>query len=115
MIPATYNMSYYSGDTLTFFIAPKDQSGNAVEMDGATPSFVIADARGDSPSFSLVADAALSDDDTTIKCTISAVDGATLTGGQTYVYDIDVEFTESSTRYTYLTGNITVIADVVPL
>jgi len=109
MIPATYNVSYYSGDTLSFIVAPKNQDGTAVDLDGQIPHFVIADERGPTPSEILEATASITVDNT-IECTLTSARGALLTGGQTYVYDVDVRMDGS--RQTYLTGNFVVLLDV---
>ena len=49
--PATYNISYYAGDTYQFVIRPKNSNGSSFSMPLAiyTPKFYISTTRGSSP------------------------------------------------------------------
>jgi hypothetical protein len=40
--PATYNFSYYRGDTNQFVIRPKNSDGSAFDLDGYDADFFIA-------------------------------------------------------------------------
>lgn len=111
--PATFNIAYYRGDTYEFYVRPKDQDGNAIDLTGYTPTFTIASDRGSSPAFSVVCDSELTEGDTVIKCTIASDDGATLTAGTVYVYDVEVaDGSSPSVVQTYLTGTVSVTSDV---
>lgn len=48
--PATYNISYYSGDTYQFLIKPKNTDGSSFNIASSiyTPKFYIASSRGSS-------------------------------------------------------------------
>jgi hypothetical protein len=48
--PATYNISYYSGDTYQFIIKPKNSNGSSFSMPSTiyTPKFYISPSRGGS-------------------------------------------------------------------
>lgn len=117
--PGTYNISYYKGDTLEFRVYPKDSSGAAFDLtdyDNASgPLFTISTARGDSglPD-QISAYAAVSDDNTYILCVIRPEDGAQLTAGTQYVYDVEIskEGVDYDTVSTLLTGTITVTDQV---
>lgn len=49
--PASYNISYYSGDTYQFVIKPKNSNGSSFSMPSSiyTPKFYISPSRGASP------------------------------------------------------------------
>ena len=111
-VPATYNLNYYRGDTMNFTVVPKDQDGNGIDLFGWTPVFTIADQRGPTPPFSLVADAVIPATNDRIDCTLSPADGLTLSSAILYVYDVEVNFTGPDTVYTYITGTLTVTEDV---
>ena len=112
-LPATKNMTYYRGDTLEFSIRPLDSEGAAIDLSAYDATFTIATARGAAPSFSLVADAVIVAN--VINCTITPDDGATLSSGTSYVYDVEVGNPVGgpyTTVYTYVTGTMTVTDDV---
>jgi len=109
--PATFNISYYSGDTYEFVIAPKNSDGTDFSLTGFTAGMRIATSRGASPSFSTTAQTAINTTLNTVTCTILPGVGATLNPSVVYVYD--VEITNGSTQvFTLLTGNINVTEDV---
>ena len=118
--PGTYNITYYKGDSLEFRVYPKDAAGGAFPLSqyvnplGVT-KFTIAPTRG-ATSGIIEGYAAISNDQTYILCAITPSNGASMTPGTTYVYD--VEIARSSTPYSYvytlLTGNITVSEQVTP-
>jgi len=103
MTPTTYNFSYYKGDSLTFYVYPKDSDGQPIDVTAAT--FVIASDRTGSPAFLDNAEVTV-DANGYLACTISQEFGELLDRNTTYVYDIQGDET------TYVTGSITVVADV---
>lgn len=118
--PATYDISYYQGDTYEFRIYPKDTSGAAYDLSTfSSVSFVIAESRSEGAiSYNgyaqIVADS--ENNVSYIQCAILPQQGQALDAAKTYVYD--VEITKAQTlvnymlRYTLLTGTITLTADV---
>lgn len=119
--PATYNFRYYSGDKLQFIIRPKNADGTNFDL---TPfmynavtnpnnvRFIIANARGSSPSLSYTASGTVNDGDDTVTCTITPTVGNNLTSTVTWVYDVQITDAVSNTTYTLLTGTITVTDDI---
>ena len=108
--PATYNFSYYKGDTNEFVIRPKNSDGSAFDLAGFTADFFIATSRGDNPTFSVEAQAVVDSTSDIVTCTILPGVGSTLNAG-TYVYDVEVT-SGPSVVYTLLTGTITVTEQV---
>jgi len=108
--PATYNFSYYRGDTLEFVIRPKNSDGSAFDLDGYDADFTIATARGSSttsnPITQYTAQAVVDDANDLVTCTILPGVGIDLTAG-TYVYDVQIDST-ASLIFTLVTGSITV-------
>ena len=108
--PGTYNFSYYNGDTNEFVIRPKNSSGSAFDLTGYTAEFFIASSRGDSPAFSVEAQAIVSAVNDTVTCTILPGVGGTLDAGS-YVYDVQIT-SGPSVIYTIITGTISVTEQV---
>lgn len=109
--PGTYNISYYKGDTFEFRIYPKDSAGDVFDLTDYSNDdivFAISTARGTTPT--IEAYAAKSEDNTYITCAILPGNGAAMTAGTTYVYDVQIAKTASPYDYVYtiLTGNISV-------
>jgi len=108
--PATYNFSYYKGDTLEFVVRPKNSDGSAFNLDGYDSDFTIATARGTSttsnPITQYTAQAVVDDVNNLVTCTILPGVGVQLDSG-TYVYDVQIDSTESLV-FTLITGSITV-------
>jgi len=108
--PATYNFSYYRGDTLEFVIRPKNSDGSAFDLDGYDADFTIATARGSSttsnPITQYTAQAVVDDANDLVTCTILPGVGIDLAAG-TYVYDVQIDST-ASLIFTLVTGSITV-------
>lgn len=102
MIPATYDIQYYRGDTYEFYIQPKDIDGMPIDVSGMTASFIVATSRGASPTAAFSCSAVTSG--STIHCTIPAATGATFVGNTVYVYDVNL--VNGSVNHTYLTGNV---------
>lgn len=112
--PGELNLTYYKGDTQDFSIYPKQSDGSAFIMAGYTIKFSISTERG-SGATPIECYAVISPDDPTkALCAIRPADGAQLTAGTQYVYDIQIS--KSATPYplvyTILTGTVTVTADV---
>lgn len=105
--PATYNFSYYRGDTNQFVIRPKNSDGSAFSLTGYTGQFFIATARGTAGvATRKQAQAVVDTVNNLVTCTILPGVGIQLTPG-TYVYDVQVD-SGASLIYTLLTGTITV-------
>ena len=109
-IPATFDIYYYRGDTYPFYLNVKDSDGNLVDLEAAGYSalFTIATDRGPSPDDSWTLTPTI--DGSQLTCVITPTIGSQLVAGP-YVYDIQVKL-DSSTVYTYVTGNIYVTLDV---
>lgn len=108
--PGTYNFGYYKGDTYEFVIRPKDANGAEFVLAGYDAAFTIATSRGDSPTFSIAADAVVNTVNNTITCTILPSIGVQLDAG-TYVYDVEI-VDGPNLVYTIVTGNISVTEQV---
>ena len=108
--PATYNFSYYKGDTNEFVIRPKNSDGSAFDLAGYTAEFFIATSRGDNPAFSVEASAVIDSVNDIVTCTILPSVGATLDAG-TYVYDVEIT-SGPTVVYTLITGTVTVTEQV---
>jgi hypothetical protein len=133
--PATYNFSYYKGDTLEFNIYPKKADGTVFDLSPFLPSydndnnqstpnivydtskFVFSLSRGSSGTSSQVTCfSKISNDATHILCAIRPADSVSMVAGTQYVYDVQVSTNTSSNGYpivhTLLTGVITVTDQV---
>lgn len=110
MIPATYDIQYYRGDTYEFYIQPKDIDGMPIDVSTFTTAFLVATSRGPDPdaSFSCTSSAMGS----TIRCIIPAGVGATFVGNTVYVYDVQTTDPNTGVVRTYLTGNVYVTDQV---
>ena len=119
--PGTYNFNYYKGDTFEFRVYPKDASGATFPLsqflttEGGTTKFTLAPSRGSSEGL-IEGYAEISNDQTNILCAITPANGAVMTAGTTYVYDVEIAKTRTpyDSVYTLLTGNITVTEQVTP-
>lgn len=116
--PATYNFSYYRGDTLEFRLFPKDTSGLPFSLEDFSSTFTISTARGsDGTSDQVTAYSAIVDG-ASILCAIRPQDSLELTTADSYVYDVEIRNTESSPYpliYTIMTGTITVEEQVTDI
>ena len=109
--PATYNFSYYRGDTSEFVIRPKNSDGSAFDLTGYDADFFIATARGAATSVvQYEAQAVVDSANDLVTCTILPGVGEQLAPG-TYVYDVQVD-SGASLVYTLLTGTISVTEQV---
>lgn len=116
--PGTYNFNYYKGDTFEFRVYPKDSAGGTFPLSQfASPNgfikFTLANSRGATEGL-IEGYAELSNDNTFILCAITPANGATMTAGETYVYDVEISRTNTPYDfvYTLLTGNVTVTEQV---
>jgi hypothetical protein len=109
--PATYNFSYYKGDTLEFRAYPKDTSGLPFSLEGYDVSFTISTARGSEGLANQVPAFAEIIDNASILCAIRPEDSLELPSASSYVYDVEIRkpgATPYPLVYTILTGTITV-------
>lgn len=119
--PGTYNINYYKGDTLEFRIYPKDSNGDAFPLSqyvspNGTTKFTIATSRGSTTGL-IEGYAQISNDQTYILCAITPANGALMTAGTEYVYDVEIARTDAAYDYVYtlLTGTISVTEQVTPV
>ena len=111
--PNELNINYYKGDTQEFVVYPKDNSGAAFDMTGYTIKFSISESRDNSSVIECYA--AIDQDDPTMAVfTVRPVDGAQLTSGTEYVYDVQISKTATPYPlvYTLLTGTVAVTGQV---
>ena len=109
--PATYNFSYYRGDTNEFVIRPKNSDGSAFDLDSYDADFFIATARGAATSVvQYEAQAVVDDVNNLVTCTILPGVGSQLAPG-TYVYDVQID-SGASIVFTLLTGTISVTEQI---
>jgi hypothetical protein len=116
--PGTYNINYYKGDTFEFQVYPKDSAGGAfplsqfVSPNGVT-KFTIAPTRGSSDG-AVEGYAKISNNQTYIQCAITPANGASLTAGTIYEYDVEIARSSADYDYVYtlLTGSVTVTEQV---
>ena len=109
--PATYNFSYYKGDTLEFRAYPKDTSGLPFSLEGYEVSFTISTARGSAGLANQVAAFAEIVDNASILCAIRPQDSLELANATSYVYDVEIRKANATPYplvYTILTGTINV-------
>jgi len=109
--PATYNFSYYRGDTNEFVIRPKNSDGSAFDLDGYDADFFIATARGAATSVvQYEASAVVDDVNNLVTCKILPGVGEQLAPG-TYVYDVQID-SGAALVFTLLTGTISVTEQI---
>ena len=112
--PGTYNFNYYRGDRNEFVLRPKNADGSAFDLAdyGSVGSFTIAEKRGPTRTFVRNGQAVINSTTDIITCTILPTLGRDLEPG-TYVYDIEITKTaDAQTKFTLLTGTITVTDDI---
>jgi hypothetical protein len=113
--PATYNFSYYRGDTFEFNITPKDTAGNLFVLTSYSSVFTVADERGDGGT-QVICYSTTDSTNNVIRCAIRVVDRQDIDfpSGTQAVYDVQI-FKDGSPYdfvYTLLTGTITITEDV---
>ncbi len=113
--PGTYNFNYYKADTYEFRVYPKDSSGASFDLTGFTPAFTISTSRGATGvSNQVQALATVPAGQDYVLCVVRPADGAQLTSGTSYVYDVEITKSGVSYPFTYtlITGNISVTDQV---
>jgi hypothetical protein len=111
--PGELNLTYYKGDTQEFRIYPKQSGTQPFNMSGYTVKFSVAASRGSSSVIECYANID-SVNPTIVNCAIRPADGAQLTPGTQYVYDVEIKKTSTpyDLVYTILTGTISVTEQV---
>jgi hypothetical protein len=108
--PATYNFNYYRGDTYEFVVYPKNSNGTTFDLSSYdTNLFTVATARGESGE--IVGTGSVTTASSSLTCKITT-DLGDLMSNSSYVYDVQINDTSASVKYTLLTGTITVTQDV---
>jgi len=113
--PATYDFSYYKGDTYSFLVYPKDAERNPFVLTDYVAKFTIAESRGtDGVSSQIEAYSVIPEGQNYIECVVRPADGAQLNPNTNYVYDIEISKTGDSfdSVYTVLTGIISITDQV---
>lgn len=111
--PATYNFSYYRGDSFQFVIQPKNADGTEFDLSeyvSSSATFTIASRSGGVDTFEFNGNVSINSSESYITCIISPEDGGSMVQGTTYVYDVEIKNTENV--YTLLSGTITVTNDI---
>lgn len=113
--PATYNFSYYRGDTFEFNITPKDAAGNAFVLTSYSSKFTVADEVG-AGGVKVLCYSTTDSINNVIRCAIRVVDSenAYFPVGNQAVYDVQIykDATPYDFVYTLLKGTITITEDV---
>lgn len=111
--PATYNFSYYRGDSFEFIVQPKNGDGSAFDLStypSASAIFTIASRSGGVDTFVFNGEVTINSSESYISCVISPEDGENLVQGTSYFYDIEIK--NNDNVYTLLAGTITVTNDI---
>ena len=111
--PATYNFSYYRGDTYQINLSPKDASGADFDLSGYSSTFTVANKRGEE---GLQVECYSEINGNTLTCVITPENSQDIffpTGTQA-VYDVQIskEDIPYDFVYTLLTGTITFTDDI---
>jgi hypothetical protein len=110
--PATYNISYYRGDSYDFIINPKNPNGTAFNLTNYSALFTIASSVSASAvNVAAMGEAAVSASAGTVTCSIPPEIGQNLSAGP-YTYDIQIFNSSSSATITLLRGEIALTQDV---
>lgn len=114
MQPATYNFTYYRGDTLPLTVKLYDANGQSLDVNSWTGvTFGLNKERGNYTN-TVALSASLDKITSTVTCSITSGIGNVLDGS--YFYDITLYKVSGSVvteEYTVMTGTIQVIDDVV--
>jgi len=113
MQPEIYNITYYSGDTFTITIYPKDSTGESIDLSGVDKTyFRLADKRDDLTGWNVEGFSEITSltygGPACIKCDLSSENGRNIKNG--YVYDIG--YWIDNKRVTVLTGSFQVMSEV---
>ena len=117
-LPATYNISYYRGDTYSFVIYPKAANGETFTLvdendDPYLAFFFISTNRSvEVPTDAIQALAVLDTVTSTVSCQITTAVGRTLVPGTVYVYEVKIQNQDTNEVYTLVTGTISVTGAV---
>lgn len=113
--PATYNVNYYLGDTYEFNVYPKDASGKPFSLSSFDDvEFIIAARKGEQLAADpnpVIGYATISSDGSHVKCAITPTNSLGLQDLDSYVYDVRVSKTNTTTYntiYTLLTGTLSI-------
>lgn len=108
--PATYNFNYYRGDTYEFVVYPKNANGTAFNTTSYDSTlFTISTERGSAGT--TIGLGNVTNASTNLVCVIPPSLGDSMSANS-YVYDVQIFNTSASTKYTLLTGTISVTQDV---
>lgn len=112
--PATYNFSYYRGDTFTFSIKPKDVNNVPLNLQGFRSQMKIVSSSNPANAVEITPSINASTGTVTVEITPALRND--LTPG-TYNYDLEVSKLDSlgetiDVVYTLIAGRITVVADI---
>jgi len=109
--PATYNISYYRGDSYNFVINPKNPNGVPFNLNGFSGLFAISTERGNPAAQVATGTVVVNSQASTITCEIPDSLGSILSGAS-YLYDIEVNNPSEGKTFTLLTGTISVTQDI---
>lgn len=119
--PGTYNISYYKGDTFEFRIYPKTSTGGQFLLNDYTQiRFTMSNVLGDQvvggPTKVTLNGFAEKRDNQYVLCAITPDNGAQMTAGTTYYYDVEIGRINSPYDYVYtlLQGTISVAEQTTP-
>ncbi len=119
--PGTYNINYYKGDTFEFSIYPKDSSGEPFLLnDYVQIRFTISNVLGETAPEGVtkvtINGYASKPTNQQVLCAITPENGALMTAGTTYYYDVEIGKISSPYDfvYTLLQGTITVAEQTTP-
>lgn len=111
--PATYNISYYRGDTYDFIVNPKNSDGTNFDLTdflSQNSLFTVSMRSGNSETFVFNGTVEVNSDSSFVKCGIPASSGSALSSGSTYFYDVEIK--NASATFTLLAGRINVTNDI---
>ncbi len=119
--PGTYNISYYKGDTFEFRIYPKNSANEQFVLnDYSQVRFTISNVLGDQvvggPTKVTITGFAEKRDNQYVLCAITPDNGALMTAGTTYYYDVEIGKISSPYDYVYtlLQGTVSVAEQTTP-
>lgn len=110
--PGELNITYYKGDTYEFDITPKKNDNTAFDLSGYSVKLLIGETKN-TPS-PIEGWSEINTGSNSIKCAITPGNGALMTAGETYFYDVEIKKNSSPYNlvYTILTGTISVTDQV---
>lgn len=111
VFPATYNISYYRGDSYNFIINPKNPNGTSFNLSGYTGLFTISTERGNPAAEIATGTATVNAEAATVTCEIPNSLGSLLSGAS-YLYDVEINNSSQQKTFTLLTGTISVTQDI---